>query len=143
MRVFLDANILFAAAWRPAGGCKKLLDTLAQNAAQLGTSEYAAQEAQRNIRKKILKITGSSFQEEEALDEVLQKVHLISNAEIPVIANHTNVPLKDWPIVEGAIAFGATHLLTGDKDHFGHYQNKKMHGVKIVFAADLWEQLQE
>lgn len=137
MKVFLDANILFAVAWRPEGGCGKLIDGLLKHSVQLGTSQYAAHEAQRNIRKKKLKNTGSSLSEEAVLDQILQEIFLISNEDIPALANQTTIPLKDWPIIEGAVAFGATHLLTGDKDHFGAYQNRKVHGVKIVFAADL------
>ena len=140
MKVFLDANILFAVAWRPDGGCRKLIDQLQRNAISLATSQYAAHEAQRNIRKKVLKLKGSSSQEEAVLNQLLEEIVLISNRDIFALENHTTIPLKDWPIIEGAVAFGATHLLTGDKDHFGSYQHKKVYSVQIVFAADLWEQ---
>lgn len=49
-RVFLDANILVSAAWRPANG---LLALWALTDARLLTSAYAILEADRNVRPPI------------------------------------------------------------------------------------------
>jgi len=52
------------------------------------------------------------------------------------------LPLKDVPILGGAIAGHATHLLTGDERDFGKYWGKTIQGVKIVSPRMLAEELQ-
>jgi hypothetical protein len=50
-------------------------------------------------------------------------------------------PLKDAPILGGAIAGQATHLLTGDERDFGKFWGKTIQGVKIVSPRMLAEEL--
>jgi len=45
-RVFLDANVLFAAAWRPKAALQRLWDL---DDAELLSSGYASDEARRNL----------------------------------------------------------------------------------------------
>jgi predicted nucleic acid-binding protein len=61
-----------------------------------------------------------------------------SPAELPV-------PLKekDRPILAGAIAGKATHLMTGDQADFGHLFGKTVEGVKVVSPKMLAEELVE
>lgn len=42
---------------------------------------------------------------------------------------------KDTPILLAALAAGASHLLTGDRRHFGHLFGKSVGGVKILMPA--------
>jgi hypothetical protein len=51
------------------------------------------------------------------------------------------LPLKDVPILGGAIAGHATHLLTGDEKDFGKYWGKTVQGVKIVSPRMLVQEL--
>jgi hypothetical protein len=51
------------------------------------------------------------------------------------------LPLKDMPILGGAIAGGATHLLTGDERDFGRLWGKTIQGVKVVSPRMLAEEL--
>jgi hypothetical protein len=48
---------------------------------------------------------------------------------------------KDVPILGGAIAGHATHLLTGDERDFGPYFGKTIQGVKIVSPSRLADEL--
>jgi predicted nucleic acid-binding protein len=52
------------------------------------------------------------------------------------------LPLKDVPILGGAIAGHATHLLTGDERDFGKLWGKTIQGVKILSPRMLVEELQ-
>jgi hypothetical protein len=45
------------------------------------------------------------------------------------------------PILGGAIAGHATHLLTGDEKDFGKYWGKTVQGVKIVSPRMLVQEL--
>jgi len=63
-----------------------------------------------------------------------RRIHLAANIEVVL-------PLKDQPILGGAIAGHATHLLTGDERDFGEFWGKTIRGVKIVSPRMLVEEL--
>ncbi len=46
------------------------------------------------------------------------------------------LPDKDIPILLAAIDGGATHLLTGDWEHFGPYFRQEIAGVLIIPPAE-------
>jgi hypothetical protein len=54
---------------------------------------------------------------------------------------NVELALKDAPILGGAIAGEATHLLTGDEKDFGKFWGKTIQGVKIVSPRMLVEEL--
>jgi predicted nucleic acid-binding protein len=129
MRVFLDANILFSAA-QPHSRMKALLDVLTDQATFL-TNEYAAEEARRNLTAKFPDGV-------KGLERLLKKCELISQLAPDVEAG---LPLKDVPILGGAIAGQATYLLTGDERDFGKLWGKTIQGVKIISPRMLVEEL--
>ena len=47
-----------------------------------------------------------------------------------------DVPAKDRPILQAAIAAKATHLITGDVTHFGEYFGRQIGGVLILAPGD-------
>lgn len=120
MRVFLDANILFSGALE-GSRMYALLDLIFKNGDCL-TNGYAAEEARRNLALKYPRAMAR-------LDKILKKCSLVSglSAHVPVKLDE-----KDLPILAGAIAGRATHLLTGDAGDFGALFGKTVHGVKIV-----------
>lgn len=129
MRVFLDANILFSGAASPSR-MRALLLLLADQA-ELVTSAYAVEEARRN--------PGRKWPEHAAgLDGLLERceVHGVVLADVPV-----KLAAKDVPILAGAIAAQATHLLTGDEADFGHLFGRTVAGVKVVPPARLAAEL--
>lgn len=120
MRVFLDANILFSAAF-----AKSLLaDFLEelQRHADLLTNAYARTEAERNIAAKAPKRLAAL----RAFADGLELVPL------QLFDPGVKIAEKDRPILCGAIAGHADYLLTGDKKDFGHLYGKTVQGVKIV-----------
>lgn len=123
-RVFLDANILFSAAYRPDAGLLKLWKL---NSVELVSSTYALKEARANLpqreqRARLERLTGSL--------KILP--HVPVNHPLPVAVN---LPAKDRPILIGAIEAKATHLLTGDVAHFGSYYGQTVGGVLILRPA--------
>jgi predicted nucleic acid-binding protein len=124
-RLFLDANVLFSAAYRPAAGVARLwqLERVA-----LVTSSFAVQEAQRNLEN-----PGQKARLEELLGELEVGEALMLP---PERRGGIELPEKDWPILGGAVASGATHLITGDQRHFGQYFGRQILGVWIVKPGD-------
>ena len=124
--VFLDANILFSAAYRSDAGLKRLWKL---PGARLITSAYAAEEARRNL--------GYPEQRED-LAGLLDSVEVVTTA-LPaehLLYSTVKLPEKDQPILLAAIGAGATHLLTGDFRHFGPYYGERIHGVLILPPGD-------
>ncbi len=121
--VFLDANVLFSAAWLERSSLARLWN-LPQ--AKLVTSRYALAEAERNLET------------EEQRARLQRLVAALAFIDVPPLgALPTGVELvgKDAPILLAAIEAGATHLLTGDRRHFGHLYGKSIKGLKILTPA--------
>ena len=124
-RVFLDANILFSAAYLPQAGLRRLWDLAGVT---LLTSAYAVEEARINLPE------NDPRQRLEALVATI-KVTASAPSDRP-LPPEVALPDKDRPIVLGAIATHATHLLTGDLTHFGPYYGKIIEGVLILRPAE-------
>jgi uncharacterized protein len=120
-RLFLDANVLFSAAYRDNAGVAQLwsLDNVV-----LATSTYAVEEAERNL---------SMRSQSKRLQQLLRAPHVIQAGTVPESTRaDLSLPEKDWPIIGGAIAAGATHLITGDMKHFGPYFGKQILGILVL-----------
>lgn len=126
-RLFLDANVLFSAAYREDAGIGALW---ALDAVILLSSTYAAEEARRNL---------DTDEQKRRLQKLLQDVEL-SDARVDpqyrAEIEGSALPEKDLPILESAIGSGATHLLTGDRKHFGHLYGSRIAGLLVLKPAD-------
>jgi uncharacterized protein len=122
-RLFLDANVLFSAAYRPRAGLLRLWKL---PNALLCSSRYALEEARANLS------TESQRGRLAELSEVLQLFES-QGQDLPA---SISLPEKDAPILLAAIAARATHLITGDLRHFGPLFGKKIAGVTILPPAD-------
>jgi predicted nucleic acid-binding protein len=129
-RVFLDANILFSAAYREESG---LLCLWRLSGMELVTSDYAAQEALANLNEPA---------QRERLARLLKavKVHPHSQS-LPPLPSGIMLPDKDAPILQAAIGTASVVLLTGDVAHFGRYYGKTIGGVRILPPADFLREL--
>jgi predicted nucleic acid-binding protein len=123
IRVFLDANILFSAAWSEGTGIGKLWE---RKGIQLVTSPYALMEAVRNIQLK--KPVAAP-----RLSALASKVEV--SALTAPLTNAHGLPKKDFPILEAAIGSGCTALLTGDMTHFGHLIGTEVEGTRILTVS--------
>ena len=118
--VFLDANVLFSAAYRPD---TSLLRVWENPALELMSSEYAVQEARRNL---------STSDQRERLEEFISCLRLVASIPEVNLPASVNLPDKDRPILLAAIHGSASHLLTGDATHFGHLYGSSIGGVQIL-----------
>jgi uncharacterized protein len=120
-RLFLDANILFSAAYRPGAGIERLW-TLED--CVLLTSSYAIDEARRNL---------GNPEQLARLATLLDKVEQVPAVSLdPEARGSIELREKDWPILGGAVVAGATHLITGDKRDFGPFFGTVLFGVLIL-----------
>ena len=126
-RVFLDANVLFSAAWREDAG---LLRLWRRTDARLITSHYAVDEAFRNLetagqRERLARLTAS-----------MDIVPGAASGEFPELPRGVSLPEKDRPILVAAVRAQATHLLTGDARHFGRLYGRIVGGVLILRPSE-------
>lgn len=129
IRVFLDANVLFTAAHNRSGKAALVIELGIRGHWGLATSGYAFEEARRNLE---IKFPGSL----STLEAFRPAMKIVSSGE----GMNCPVPLpeKDRPILEAAIRCKATHLLTGDRKHFGPFMNRPevTSGVIILTVAE-------
>ena len=124
-RLFLDANVLFSAAYRKDAGIALLWSL--ENV-QLVTSGYALEEASRNL---------SNPDQKQRLEHLLQKVQVVEATTIrSTDLQDLELPDKDRPILAGAIAGNCTHLISGDFKHFGPHYGKHLEGILILPPSD-------
>jgi predicted nucleic acid-binding protein len=116
--LFLDANILFSAAYRQDAGIGRLwhFDNV-----KLITSPYAAEEARINL---------TDTDQRQRLETLLGSVVIVTG--VSGLPRGIVLPEKDRPILQAAIQARATHLLTGDKRHVGRYFGKRYGGVLVM-----------
>ena len=124
LRVFLDANVLFSAAYRQKAGLLSLWDV---PGAEILTSGYAAEEARRNLSEEAAR---------SRLEQLLEKTTLVAEAVEVSLPSSIRLPAKDQPILQAAIAAEATHLVTGDLRDFGLLLGRRIAGVQIQTPAD-------
>ncbi len=124
--VFLDANVLFSAAYRVDSRLRRLWHL---RGVQLITSGFAVEEARRNL---------TTAAQRSELDTLLLSIRIVAFSgplDHPIFATIA-LPDKDRPILLAAITARATHLVTGDFQHFGPYYGQRIEGALIVPPAE-------
>ncbi len=118
-RLFLDANVLFSAAYRERSGLRRLWQL---EGVELATSAYALEEARRNLGKE---------DQLERLQTLARDLQLVAESDVELPAG-VQLAEKDIPILQAALAGEASHLLTGDRRDFGRHFGKKLAGVWVM-----------
>lgn len=126
--VFLDANVLFSAAYRPKAGLRRLWDL---EGVELVSSSYAVEEARRNLsepaqRKRLERLLRSTRVVPETPETERERLDL----------GVAGLPDMDLPILAAAVGARATRLLTGDITHFGPLLGRTIAGVRILTPAE-------
>jgi uncharacterized protein len=124
-RVFLDANVLFSAAYAEGSGLARLWR---RKDARLLASGYVIEEARRNLDD------AAARDRLEALLEEVERVGDPAAALDPEMEKE--LPENDRPVLRAAMAAGATHLLSGDRRAFGAWYGKRLGGVAILRPAE-------
>lgn len=122
-RVFLDANVLFSAAYRSDSG---LAVPWRREGAALLTSAYAVDEARRNLPEP---------NQHRRLDALVGACEIVPTPAVVRLPERLVPPADDQVIFLPAMAARATHLLTGDKTHFGRYYRRTIAGVLILLPS--------
>ncbi|CAN5651397.1 PIN domain-containing protein [soil metagenome] len=124
-RLFLDANVLFSAAYCEGAGVAALWSI---KTVSLFTSSYAIEEARRNLPNR---------EQQERLERLAKGFQTVHAASVyDPLRNDIELPAKDRPILSGALTAECTHLITGDIRHFGRYFGKRLLGIHILPPAD-------
>lgn len=122
-RLFLDANVLFSAAYRSDA---RLRELWAAKDVKLVTSSYAVEEARRNL---------DSPEQREELEKLMKKMEVLASSPAERLIT-IDLPQKDRPILLAAIESKADYLITGDFTHFGKYYGKTVEGVLILTPSE-------
>ena len=129
MRVFLDANVLFSAAYHEQAGLVRLwgFSELA-----LVTSTYAIDEARRNLKRETQQLR---------LARLVGNVEIMTTSDVvtpPVNMEEVEMlPIKDRPILLAALEAKCETLVTGDQAHFGPWFDQRLAGILILRPAVL------
>jgi predicted nucleic acid-binding protein len=128
-RIFLDANVLYSAAYLELSGLARLW-TL--DAVDLLSSAHAIEEARRNL----------ATDRREALPRLERLTAAVSTVDAPhglKLPENIRLDSKDQPILLAAIHGKADYLLTGDSRHFEHLYGKRIEGVLVLRPAQYFE----
>ena len=125
-RLFLDANVLFSAAYREDSG---LLELWELEDVELFTSAYAFEEARRNL---------DDVERLERLQNLVRRLSIVpeSDAALPAAVD---IPEKDAPILRAALAAEASHLITGDRRDFGRYFGRQLGSAWVMPPRQYFE----
>jgi len=131
MRVFMDANVLFAAAISPEGRSAALFTLSQRGACTLLTSAHALAEARRNLEGRYPDAVGR-------FERLTRFVTTVPEAASPRVswARRQGLPDEDAPILAAAVEADADILVTGDRSHFGHLFGRLLGGVRVLALAD-------
>lgn len=128
-RLFIDANVLFSAAYRSGAGVARLWEI---DDVELLSSHYAIEEARRNLPEP---------EQLGRLEELIASLERVSGVTIDEALFETlDLRQKDWPILGGAIAGRASHLITGDHRDFGPFFGREVAGVIVLPPGDYLRQ---
>jgi len=122
-RLFLDANVLFSAAYRSNAGLTKFWQL--KNVI-LCSSRYALEEARINLGEQI------QLRRLTKLSGALQLFDAVTS-DLP---SGLSLAEKDVPILLAAIEAKSTHLITGDVRHFGSFFGQRIMGILIQLPGD-------
>lgn len=129
-RVFLDANVLFSAAYNPEGRCAALFEVPRLGYCGLVTSAYAVTEAERNLRHKKPEAL-------KAFAALLEKLNLVPEAALSKQAQAEALGINEGDVKILAAALGECEILiTGDRKHFGRWMGRSVKGIRIMSPAE-------
>lgn len=128
-RVFLDANVLFSAAYAPGSGLTALWR---RPGARLLASGYVIEEARRNLDNPSAR---------DRLEALLEGVDQVGDPAAPLDPEmEKELPESDRPVLRAAVAAGATHLLSGNLRAFGAWYGQRLAGVLVRRPAEYFAQ---
>jgi len=134
MKLFLDANIIFTAAYSAQGLSRGLFRLAAAGKCSLCTSAFAQEEAVRNIHIKAPEKLAD-------MTALMKQVDVLPEPHPKWVTLAAGLPLatKDAPVLAATLQGKADIFVTGDRRDFGHLFGRVLQGVKILTPADALE----
>jgi predicted nucleic acid-binding protein len=120
LRVFLDANILFTAAYSPDGLSALLIELGAAGRVTLLTSPLAIVEAERNLEAK-----RPSCAAHPAREPYRRSSRQRTGARRRRAADASGLIFEGSALLAAAIVAHATHFVTGDVADFGRWMDRR------------------
>lgn len=131
MRVFLDANVLFSAAYRDTGSVRAFFALADAGACTLVASAYAIEEARRNVALK----HPQRVRDLEALIAAVETCPEPSSATL-AWASRSGLRDKDAPILAAAVDAHCHILATGDRTDFASLFGRRLRGTLVMLPAE-------
>jgi uncharacterized protein len=134
MKLFLDANVMFTAAYSDRGLSRALFRLAGAGECVLCTSAFAQEEAARNLQKR-------APDKLAELTVLLRQVVIIPEPHPQWVDRAARLPLaaKDAPVLAVALQGKADIFATGDRRDFGRLFGQSYEGVKISTPAEALE----
>ena len=129
--LFLDANIIISAAWKDGTEIARIWSF---DGIQLLTSNYVMGEVSRNL---------PAIDQVERLRRLMLSVRIVSIDESIKLPEAALLPLKDRPVLIGAVQAGADYLVSGDKKHFGVLFGASVRGTRVISPPELLSALHQ
>jgi|SRR3989344_1559649 len=128
-RVFVDASVLFPAAYSEKGAARELIQLGIREKVALLVSDLVLVETERNLTGK----ASGKLAAYQALIKTVDFIMVDEPTKAEVVAAYAYTPLKDAPIVAAAIKGNAEYLVTYDKkDLLNRPEVAEKSGLKIV-----------
>lgn len=129
MKVFVDANILFSAAYSDDNLPLTLLQLGSSKGLHFITCDYVVEETRRNLQRK----ASAGLLRLPPLVKACTPIATPTTGEVPA-----SLPAKDHPIWRGALVTDCNVLLTGDRKDFGGLTHAKF---RVLSARILFEEV--
>lgn len=139
IRVFLDASVLFSAAYSKTGAAREILRLGIRGHVEIVVSDYVLEETRRNLAAKAPAALPSF---EQLLDATDFNRANPTRRQVERAAEYTEI--KDAPVVAAAIKARATHLTSHDSAHLvGDPAVTEGSGLLIVTPGELLATIRE
>lgn len=129
MRIFLDANILFSAAFSD-GAIRRLIHHIRNASHVVVADRYVIEEALRNISLHRSESLG-------VLHRIISALEIVpTRYTLPASIQDIGLPEKDIPVLATALGARCDILMTGDVRHFGALFGTSLGGTTIRSPVD-------
>lgn len=130
MRIFLDANVLFSAAYLDHSRTRAIFRLAEAGRCELISSAYALDEARRNLLRKHPERRGE-------FERLVARLAICGEpgAEFAEWAAGLEISAKDVPIIAAAAQSGADWLVSGDRG-FSPVYGRRLRGVEVMPPAE-------
>lgn len=146
-KLLLDSNVITDGLFSRFGLSKSILALCAAKTCKMVLSEWVRIEVERNILKKISRV--SEVEVKELIDDYVGFLKFARPVTVPladesrVIANRSLIRhFADVPVVLAAIDSSPDWIITKNRDHFTNEVAKKI-GIRIASPLEFFENLLE